>query len=176
MTINARLKPSRSAILLLLFASACTGGSGGIGAVSCGASTPVAVAPGTTPSVTLRVPIGQLPSIDTNALLEHVKVLSSDEFEGRAPGTKGEDLSVNYIADEFKKAGLKPGNPDGTYFQKVPLVGITPTPAPLYFSNNGEKGSGKQTLKWKDDVVAWTKHVAPSANVENSEVVFVGYG
>src|SRR6266540_2227020 len=137
MKMNARLKPSRlrshanpasdgearqSAkgataaryiVLTLLFAPACSGGSGGIGAVSCGASTPVVIAP------PLHVPIGQLPAIDTNALLEHVKVLSSDEFEGRAPGTKGEELSVNYIADQFKKAGLKPGNPDGgTYFQK----------------------------------------------------------
>jgi len=151
--------------------TAC-GGSGGLG-LSCGA--PVANAPGTNSSAAVppgRVPIGQLPSIDTKALLEHVKVLSSDEYEGRAPGTKGETLSVNYIANEFKKVGLKPGNTDGTYFQKVPLVGITPAPAPLVFS----KGSDKQTLKWKDDVVAWTKHVAPSASVENSEVVFVGYG
>ena len=53
----------------------------------------------------------------------------------------------------------------------VPLVGITPTPAPLVF----EKGSQKQTLAWKDDVVAWTKHVAGSARISKSELVFVGY-
>ena len=52
-------------------------------------------------------------------------MLSSDEFEGRAPGTKGEELTVKYLEDEFKKLGLQPGNPDGTYVQKVPLVGIT---------------------------------------------------
>src|SRR4051794_24890402 len=85
------------------------------------------------PSTQGRVPIGQLPAVDTRALLEHVKVLSSDEYEGRAPGTKGEELSVAYIADQFKKVGLRPGNPDGTYFQKVPLVGIIPAPAPLVF-------------------------------------------
>ena len=118
------------------------------------------------------VPIGQLPAIDTKELLAHVKALSSDEFEGRAPGTKGEELSVTYLADQFKKVGLKPGNTDGTYFQKVPLVGITPAPAPLIF----KKGGQQQTLKWKDDVVAWTKHVAESASLENSELVFVGYG
>jgi Zn-dependent M28 family amino/carboxypeptidase len=67
---------------------------------------------------------------------------------------------------------LKPGNTDGTYVQKVPLVGITPTPAPLVFKKDGKE----QTLKWKDDVVAWTKHVAESARLDNSEVVFVGYG
>jgi Zn-dependent M28 family amino/carboxypeptidase len=130
-------------------------------------------APASAPSAsTQRTPIGQLPAIDTTALLAHVKQLSSDEFEGRGPGTKGEELSVTYLADEFKKVGLKPGNSDGTFFQKVPLVGITPTPAPLTFT----KGSKRQTLKWKDDVVAWTKHVADVASIDNSELVFVGYG
>jgi Zn-dependent M28 family amino/carboxypeptidase len=145
--------------------TAC-GGSGGIGAVSCSMPGP----PGM--SAPPRIPIGQLPSLDTDALLEHTKMLSSDEFEGRAPGTKGEELTVTYLADQFKKFGLRPGNTDGTYFQKVPLVGITPTPAPLTF----KKGATTQTLKWKDDVVAWTKHVADSASINDSELVFVGYG
>ena len=116
--------------------------------------------------------LAQLPDVDTSAVLAHTKVLSSDEFEGRLPGTKGEELTVAYLVDEFKKAGLKPGNTDGTYVQKVPLVGITPTPAPLIFT----KGSQQLTLKWKDDVVAWTKHVADVASLEKSELVFVGYG
>jgi Zn-dependent M28 family amino/carboxypeptidase len=124
------------------------------------------------PPDTQRIPIGQLPAIDMIAVLSHTKVLSSDLFEGRAPGTKGEELTVNYLIDQFKKAGLKPGNTDGTYIQKVPLVGITPAPAPMVF----KKGSAQQTLKWKDDVVAWTKHVAESASLDNSELVFVGYG
>jgi Zn-dependent M28 family amino/carboxypeptidase len=139
---------------------------------ACSSGEPKATAAPPSPSSRQHIPIGQLPAIDTDALLAHTKVLSSDEYEGRAPGTKGEELSVTYIADQFRKVGLKPGNTDGTYFQKVPLVGITPTPAPLVF----KKGAQQQTLKWKDDVVAWTKHVAPSASIENSEVVFVGYG
>ena len=130
-----------------------------------GASAPAAPA-------AQRLSIGQLPPIDIEAMLAHTKILSSDEYEGRAPGTKGEERAVTYIADQFKNVGLKPGNSDGTYFQKVPLVGITAKPAPLVFS----KGGQRQTLKWKDEVVAWTKHVAPSASVSNSEVVFVGYG
>jgi len=159
----------RYVLFLFLLTSACSG-SGGVGAVSCGASTPAVYAPA--PSTSTHVSIGQLPAIDLDALLAHTKTLSSDEYEGRAPGTKGEELSVTYLADQFKKAGLKPGNTDGTYFQSVPLVGITPTPAPLVF----KKGAQQQTLKWKDDVVAWTKHVAPSASIDNSELVFVGYG
>src|SRR5262245_12796740 len=63
--------------------------------------------------------------ITKDGLMNHIKVLSSDEFEGRGPGTRGEELSINYIADQFKKIGLAPGNTDGTYFQKVPLVGLT---------------------------------------------------
>jgi len=119
-----------------------------------------------------KVPIGQLPDIDIAALLAHTKVLSSDEFQGRAPGTVGEEKSVAYLVDQFKKAGAKPGNTDGTYLQKVPLVGITPAPAPLLV----KRGEQQQALKWKDDVVAWTKHVAPSAAIADSELVFVGYG
>src|SRR5882724_8123353 len=62
--------------------------------------------------------------ITPDALLAHIKTLASDEFEGRSPGTKGEELSIKYISDQFKSVGLKPGNPDGSYFQEVPLAGI----------------------------------------------------
>src|SRR5262249_55458187 len=156
----------RRAVLSLTIAlalGAC--GSGFIGGVSC-------AMPG--PSSSGRViPIGQLPSLDTESLVEHTKKLSSDEFEGRAPGTKGEELSVTYIAEQFKKYGLRPGNPDGTYFQKVPLVGITPDAnTELVFA----KGSATRRLKFKDDVVAWTKHVADTASIDKSDIVFVGYG
>jgi len=65
-----------------------------------------------------------LEAITPDGLLAHIKVLASDEFEGRAPGTKGEELSVKYITDQFKQLGLKPGNPDGAYTQEVPLAGI----------------------------------------------------
>src|SRR5258706_13298913 len=161
MTINARVKAAHGVwIALALAMSGCS-------------SEPKSPAPALpAPSVSLHTPIGQLPAIDLTALLSHTKKLSSDEFEGRAPGTNGEELAVTYLADQFKAVGLKPGNTDGTYFQKVPLVGITPAPAPLTF----KKGSQSQTLKWKDDVVAWTKHVADSASVNDSELVFVGYG
>jgi hypothetical protein len=116
--------------------------------------------------------LAQLPDIDMNAVLEHTKVLASDEFEGRAPGTDGEKRTIDYLVNAFTRAGLKPGNTDGAFIQKVPLVGITPTPAPLVF----RKGAHELTLKWKDDVVAWTKHVAERASLDGSELVFVGYG
>lgn len=128
--------------------------------------------PGTSAATTPALSIGQLPEIDADAILAHTKTLSSDEFEGRGPGTKGEELTVKYLVDEFTKIGLKPGNTDGTYIQRVPLVGITPDGAPMIF----KKGAQQLRLKWHDDVVAWTKHVAESASLNDSEVVFVGYG
>ena len=114
-----------------------------------------------------------MPAIDPNAILQHIKVISDDKFQGRAPGGPGEDLTVEYLQSQFTSMGLKPGNPDGRYIQKVPLVGITGAEgSPLTFT----KGSSQLTLRWKDDVVAWTKHVAESASIDNSDVVFCGYG
>ena len=132
-------------------------------AAACSSAKPSepAAAPAT---LNQRVPIGQMPDIDMGAVLAHTKTLSSDEFEGRAPGSKGEELTVNYLIDQFKRIGLKPGNTDGTYVQKVPLVGITAAPAPLVL----KKGAQQTRLRWKDDVVAWTKHVAESASLANS--------
>src|SRR5438552_13442213 len=69
-----------------------------------------------------------LEAITPDGLLAHIKILASDQFEGRAPGTKGEDLSVKYITDQFKQIGLKPGNPNGSYVQEVPLAGIKSEP------------------------------------------------
>jgi Zn-dependent M28 family amino/carboxypeptidase len=119
------------------------------------------------------LPVASLPKIDPQAILEHVKVLSSDEYEGRAPGTNGEALSVKYLEDQFKKAGLKPGNSDGTYVQNVPLVGILGKEARPFTVT---KGTQKRTLKWSDDVVAWTKRVGDGASIDGSDVVFAGYG
>jgi Zn-dependent M28 family amino/carboxypeptidase len=112
--------------------------------------------------------------ISADRMLENIKILSSDEYEGRAPASKGEELATHFIEAQFKQLGLEPGNPDGTYFQNVPMVGITPDPAPeLVFA---APASGKPvTLKYADDFVAWTKRVEPSVSVD-AEMVFVGYG
>ena len=119
------------------------------------------------------VPLASLPKVEPQAILDRIKVLASDEFEGRAPGTKGEDLTVQYLETEFKALGLQPGNPDGTYIQKVPLVGITAAPAkPLTIT----KGDARMVIKWRDEMVAWTKHVDNSAAIEDSDLIFAGYG
>ena len=111
-------------------------------------------------------------TITTGRLMAHIKTLSSDEFEGRSPGSRGEDLSTNYIANQFKQAGLAPGNTDGTYFQKVPLASITANQdASLHFKTPGKE----LKLKRGDDFVAWSEHFAERASMD-APMVFVGYG
>ncbi|MFZ0959536.1 MAG: M28 family metallopeptidase [Terriglobia bacterium] len=112
--------------------------------------------------------------INAARILENIKVLSSDEYEGRAPASKGETLATTYIEDQFKKVGLKPGNPDGTYFQSVPMVGIKADPsAQLVFT--GDAGGKREALTYADDFVAWTKRLEPAIDLD-ADVVFVGYG
>ena len=126
-----------------------------------------------TPGSSAQRAAASMPRIDARAILDRIKIISADEYEGRAPGTRGEELTVKYLEDEFRKLGLQPGNPDGSYTQKVPLVGITAANTqPLTVS----KGAERQTFKWADDVVAWTKRVTDAAAIRNSDLVFVGYG
>ncbi len=119
------------------------------------------------------MPLTELPAIEASRLLEQTRALSSDAFQGRKPGTEGETRTVAYLEEQFKALGLQPGNTDGTYVQDVRLVGLTPSEQrPLTVAGGGKKA----TFAWRDEVVAWTKHVADQASLENSELVFVGYG
>ncbi len=112
-----------------------------------------------------------LEAITPDGMLAHIKVLASDEFEGRAPGTKGEELSVKYVGDQLKQIGLKPGNPDGTYTQEVPLAGIKSEPRMSFII-----GDKTFDLKYPDDFVASSARLQPKIKIDNSDVVFVGYG
>ena len=112
-----------------------------------------------------------LEAITPDGLLAHIKILASDEFEGRAPGTKGEELSINYITDQFKQIGLKPGNPDGSYIQEVPLVGIK-SDTKMSFT----MGDKTTDLKYPDDFIASSARLQSEIKIDNSDVVFVGYG
>jgi len=121
-----------------------------------------------------RVPF---PPIDAVALLAHTRTLASAEFEGRAPGTKGEERTVAYIADQFRKYGLEPAAADGSYFQQVPLVGITPDPrTELVVTGNPSVSGPPLRLAYKDDVVAWSRRMVDTVTLDRSELVFVGYG
>ena len=128
---------------------------------------------GDKPATGEPVPAEAIAAIDTATIMRHIRVLAADSLMGRQPGSAGEDKAVAYIEGEFKAIGLAPGNTDGTYIQKVPLVGITVKNAPTLTL---AKGSASTSLKWRDDFVAWTKHVTPTAVLDGSELVFVGYG
>src|SRR5690606_10388361 len=145
---------------------------GGLSVAACGGSDPAPVTRGDA-AVT---PLAQLPAIDQNRVLEHIKVLASDEFEGRLPGTAGEERTVQYISEQFQAAGLTPGNPDGTWVQKVPLVGITGKPSDLRITPAAGSNAAARTLKYEDDVIAWSRHVTDRVEVDASEMIFVGYG
>jgi Zn-dependent M28 family amino/carboxypeptidase len=141
----------------------------GLGTLLVAAGVVAAQAPATIPAGVKTA----FATFSTTRLLDHIRVLSSDKFQGRAPGTVGETLSIEYIQDQFKKVGLAPGNPDGSYLQKVPLEGITADPSTTKLALIGK---GKLLLpRFGNDYVAWTKRIVPELK-SSGELVFVGYG
>jgi Zn-dependent M28 family amino/carboxypeptidase len=116
------------------------------------------------------VPPEALAAIDTATIMTHVRALADDSMLGRAPGSLGEDRAVAYIEGQFKAMGLLPGHTDGSYIQNVPLVAITADPGMRL------DVASQKSLKYRDDFVAWTRHVVPSVEVKDAELVFVGYG
>lgn len=102
---------------------------------------------------------------------ERVKKLSADEFEGRGPGTEGGMRAAQYIADQLKAAGAKPGN-NGSYFQDVKLFGVKANPdTALTVSRDGKS----QSYKFGEDFVATTSAQTGEVSID-SEIVFLGYG
>ncbi len=101
-------------------------------------------------------------------MLDQITTLSSDEFGGRAPGSPGEELTVDFLTREFREAGAEPGNPDGTWVQEVPLVGYTVT------SMAGGSDPGGAFVPGTDFVV-WTRQAVESAEPAG-DLLFVGYG
>ncbi|MEG1678680.1 MAG: M28 family metallopeptidase, partial [Stenotrophomonas sp.] len=103
---------------------------------------------------------------------ELVKTLASDEFEGRAPGSNGEELTVNYIRDQMQRIGLQPGNGD-SWFQEVPMTETTANPATVL---KIQQGQASRDLVFGTDMVIGTRSGQPEIKIDNSELVFVGYG
>jgi hypothetical protein len=112
------------------------------------------------------------PAIDAGDFAEHVKTLSSDAFEGRGPGTPGEDKSVEYIKAQMQRIGLQPGN-HGEWFQTVPMVETTTAPGTTLTLDVGGK---QHVLKAGDDMVIGTRTGQPEVRIDGSDLVFVGYG
>ncbi|HWJ34451.1 MAG TPA: M28 family metallopeptidase [Steroidobacteraceae bacterium] len=135
--------------------AACIGGTMGLLAACAGHKTPP-------PST----------DIDETGFRDDVRVLASDDFEGRKPGTSGEEKTLAFLVAQFRKLGLKPGNGD-SYLQQVPLVEILAgRDAVLSISGRG----AVKALEYTKDMVIWTKREVPEVSLHRSELVFVGYG
>jgi len=115
----------------------------------------------------------QMTEVSGERIRAHVKFLSSDLLEGRAPGSRGGDLATEYIATQFSLLGLKPAGDQGTYFQKFALVGVEPqADSQLVFSP--EKGAAT-SFKWLDEFVGVTYQQRADAQFD-APAVFVGHG
>ncbi|WP_105189634.1 M28 family metallopeptidase [Pseudoalteromonas sp. T1lg48] len=107
-------------------------------------------------------------SINAEQLATHVKTLASDEFGGRAPSSKGEELTLAYLTEQFKALGYKPGNGD-SFLQQVPLVSIEA-------DANMTLSIGGKDYQYKKDMVIGTSRISAKESIQDSELVFVGYG
>ena len=112
-------------------------------------------------------------AIDAGDFAEHVKVLASDDFGGRGPGTPGEDKTIEYIKAQFARIGLQPGN-GSDWFQTVPMVETTADEASA--SMTVAVGGATQALKFGTDMVVGTRTGQAQVSLKDSPLVFVGYG
>ncbi len=110
-------------------------------------------------------------TLNERAYLAHIEVLASDAYEGRAPGSAGEAMTVDHLTQAFQKARLRPGNPNGTFVQDVPLVGFK-TKA----EGTIQVGATAFPLNSNSDWVPVSRRQAETVKVDGSELVFVGYG
>ncbi|MGD8539937.1 MAG: M28 family metallopeptidase [Candidatus Aminicenantes bacterium] len=110
--------------------------------------------------------------ISAESLAENTGILSSDEFEGRAPASRGEELTINFMKEEFQKLWLKPGNGD-SFFQEVPMVEINSIPE----GNLVIKGKTKaHEFSFGDEFTSITLRTVDEVRLDQTEMVFVGYG
>jgi Zn-dependent M28 family amino/carboxypeptidase len=119
------------------------------------------------------VAIAALQKIDPEHIRANVRFLSHDLLEGRGTGQRGGDIAAEYIATQFWLDGLKPAGENGTFFQTVPMVGITAA-ADTTFGFTPKRGEAMQ-LKPMDDYVAYDDTDHPSDDID-SDIVYVGYG
>ncbi len=112
-------------------------------------------------------------SAEIEAMLhQHIAVLASDEFEGRAPATPGEEKTINYLRSEFEALGIGPGNGD-SYFQSVSVTEIT-TASDAVLTFSGSNYDAK--LEYATEMMVGSQQQIPTTSISDSELVFVGYG
>jgi Zn-dependent M28 family amino/carboxypeptidase len=108
-------------------------------------------------------------AVDPRVFRSHLEFLADDALEGRAPGTRGGATAAKYIATQFERLGLIPAGDSGTYFQRVPIITLTPQPSLAV--REGQPAP----LTWKKDFVMWSMRNDSLVNIR-AEPVFVGYG
>lgn len=113
-----------------------------------------------------------LAAFNADSMKMHVSVLASDSFMGRKPFTPGEQITLNYLQSQFTAAGLEPGN-GNSFLQEVPMVNIMATAAP---GMEVLTPKGKMNLKAYDDYIIWTDKTDSNITLDQSELVFAGYG
>ena len=111
--------------------------------------------------------------VDTQRMSEITRVLASDEFQGRAPGTPGEARTIPYLIEQFRAAGLEPAGENGGWTQTVPMI-RTQLEAPVAASVR--QAGQTLPLKFPDDVYLGTVRATERARIANAPMVFVGYG
>ena len=112
-------------------------------------------------------------SVSAERFLANVTVLASDEFGGRSPMSEGERLTLEYLENQFRKAGLEPLFGE-SFLQAVPLISLEVDPESAYLSFT--QGEQTEFLDYAEQFVAFTHRIAPRVEVSDSEIVFVGYG
>lgn len=132
------------------------------------AATPPAPAQATEPVASA----GFQPQITTDDFVAHVQTLSSDAFQGRGPGSPGEDKTVAYLQAQFERIGLEPGN-DGQWTQVVPMVETTADPSTVLTL---DVAGQVRELKSGDDMMIGTRSGEAKVSIADSALVFVGYG
>jgi pimeloyl-ACP methyl ester carboxylesterase len=135
---------------------------------SLGATLTAGCATGAPPANVSSTPpnIGRaLQEVDASDFLKHIETLASDDFEGRSVGARGEAVTVDYLVGEFKRIGLMPGNPDGSYIQRVPLTEHTSAPSAII-----KAGATRLDLKFPDDFVAWLEDALATAAASQGRV------
>ncbi len=108
-------------------------------------------------------------AVSPQVLRAHTEFLADDAVEGRRPGTRGGELAARYIATQFQRLGLEPAGDSGTYYHRVPIISLTPSPT-LKLA-----GPKPTDLAYRDEFVLWSMRNDPTVTVTN-DLVFVGYG
>ena len=112
--------------------------------------------------------------ITDELMMSHIEVISSDEYEGRAPASPGEDLTVEYLVEHLREMGIAPGMPDGSYIQEFPLLGqqVAGSEATITIST----GADESDLEYSADFMAWPSNESELVDISDAVLLYVGYG